>query len=58
MATNSPTAAAFLRKTARWCRDAASNVSGDVTSEKFLALAADLDIKAAQIERHGGNGSA
>jgi hypothetical protein len=33
-------------------------VSGDAISEKFLVLAADLDVKAAQIERHGGNGTA
>jgi hypothetical protein len=57
MATNAPTVA-FLRKTARWCRDTASTVSGDAISEKFLALAAGLDLKAAEIERHGGNGAA
>lgn len=59
MAADNPTAA-LLRKTARSCRAAAdaSTAGDDPIAQKFLALAADLDVKAAQIERGSGNGSA
>ena len=57
MAASKPVAA-VLRKTARWCRAAAGDARGGAISEKFLALAAQLDTKAAQLERGGGNGTA
>lgn len=50
--------AAFLRKMARLCRLATGNAWGDTIAQKFSALAADLEEKAARLERNGGNGAA
>jgi hypothetical protein len=50
--------AAFLRRMARLCRQAAGNGWGDAIAQKFTTLAADLEAKAVRIERDGGNGAA